>query len=284
MDLAYWNFRHWPFERTYAVDRFYSSPSHDEALARLLFLVEESRRTGLLVGPSGSGKTYLLKLVQQRSERLGRLTVRCDATGLSGDELVSQIATGCHALTAPDMSTSRIWTELNSRLSALMYIQHPIVVILDHFDYVDTKAQQAVCRLRQIADTIGVKLTLIIASREQKLVPGLLDLMELRTDLAYFTADEIRQFIRVSLLKAGSADSHFTEESFDAIHEYSRGVPTTVISISNLALLAAMGRSSRLVTSDMIEAAACELSLPMKPRSIKVPVPTERSLLSPAGV
>ena len=75
MDLAYWGFRRWPFERTFAPDRFFASPVHEEALARLLFLVEEFRRTGIVIGPAGTGKTYLLKQLQQRAERLGRLTV-----------------------------------------------------------------------------------------------------------------------------------------------------------------------------------------------------------------
>ena len=284
MDLAYWNFRHWPFERTYAVDRFYSSPLHEEALARMLFLVEESRRSGILVGPSGSGKTYLLKLVQQRSERLGRLTVRCDATGLGGDELISHVAAACHAVIDPDSTPSRVWSELGERFSALMYIHHPIVIILDHFDQMDVRAQQTVCRLRQIADTIGVKLTLIVSSREQQLIPNLMDLMELRTDLAYFSLDDVKQFIQFALLKAGSASNHFTEESFNAIYEISKGVPTTVISLSNLALLAAMGSSSRLVTTDVVEAAAFELSLPTRPRLSKMPSSAERPVLSSASV
>lgn len=284
MNLAYWNFRHWPFERTYAVDRFYCGPVQDEALARMLFLVEECRRSGALVGPSGSGKTYLLKLIQQRSERMGRLTVRCDATGLSAHELISHIADGSNATTDPDASPSRLWSELTARFSAHTYVQHPIVIIIDHFDHVDDRAQQAVCRLRQVADTVGVKLTLILSFREQRLTANLNDLVELRTDLTYFTLEDVRQFIMVSLHKAGSADSHFTEESFDAIYEYSKGVPTSIVSISNLAMLAAMGQGSRLITSDLIEAAARELSLSIKPRQLKAQSSTQRPAMSPLNV
>ena len=56
MDLSYWGFQRWPFDRTFAQDRFYSSPIHEEAFARLLFLVEEFRRSGLLTGPAGTGR------------------------------------------------------------------------------------------------------------------------------------------------------------------------------------------------------------------------------------
>ncbi len=42
---------------------FYCSPTHDEALARLTFLVENRRRLGLLLGEPGSGKTLVLKVL-----------------------------------------------------------------------------------------------------------------------------------------------------------------------------------------------------------------------------
>ena len=62
MYQKYWGLRESPFRSGRARRRFYNSPTHDEALSRLHFLVEQHYRMGLLVGPSGSGKSLLLNV------------------------------------------------------------------------------------------------------------------------------------------------------------------------------------------------------------------------------
>jgi general secretion pathway protein A len=260
MDLANWGLRNWPFERSYAADQFFSSPMHEEALARLLFLVEESRRSGIVVGPSGTGKTFLLKLVEQRAERSGRITVRCDAVGLDGNELLSQIAAGCFVAVEPDASPARIWSGLSTKFTALKYVRQPIVVIIDHFDLVDFRSQQTVCRLRQVADSIGVKLTLIVATRD-RVVPSILqDVLDLRIELAGWSFDETMHFISTALSKAGTSASFFTDEALHTIHDLTGGIPASVVSLCNLSLLAAVGCGDKLITSQIVEAAVDELS------------------------
>ena len=261
LDLAYWGFRHWPFERTYAADRFFSSAIHEEAFARLLFLVEEHRRSGIVIGPGGTGKTYLLKLLQQRAERMGRLAVRCDATGFDGHELIAQIAIGCRVACEPDATPARVWSGLNARLAALNVIQQSVVIIIDHFDLVDFRCQQAICRLRQIADSIGVNLTLIVATRDRSVPTVLQDVLELRIELPAWDATETEQFIKAAIISAGSAEMLFTDEALTTVYELTKGFPASIISLCNLSLLAAMARGVTLITSEVVEAASGELNL-----------------------
>ena len=57
---AHWGLRESPFPSGLAPRLFYQSPSHEEALARLEFLVEQRQRLGLLLGQSGTGKSLIL--------------------------------------------------------------------------------------------------------------------------------------------------------------------------------------------------------------------------------
>ena len=57
---SHWGLRESPFRDLADPRYFYCSPTHDEALARLQFLVRNHRRLGLLLGTPGSGKTLLL--------------------------------------------------------------------------------------------------------------------------------------------------------------------------------------------------------------------------------
>jgi len=259
MDLSYWGFQRWPFERTFAQDRFYTSPIHEEALARLLFLVEEHRRMGLLTGPAGTGKTYLLRLLYERAERLGRLTVRCDATGMSGIELAMQIAIACHVPVAVDDSPLRVWHGISERFAALTLVQQSVLVIVDHFDHAEHSCQQALCRLRQAAEAAGTKLTMVLASRE-RVVPSLLqDHVELGIDVVPWTADETTQFIQFCLARANSKEMLFTDEAVTAVFEATSGVPNSIVMLCSLALLAAKGQDATVVTSECVVACAGEL-------------------------
>lgn len=259
MDLSYWGFQRWPFERTFAQDRFYSSQIHEEALARLLFLVEEHRRMGLLSGSAGTGKTYLLRLLHERAERLGRLTVRCDATGLSGIELATQIAIACHVPVAIDDSPLRVWHGIGERFAALTLVQQSALVIVDHFDSTEHGCQQALCRLRQTADAAGTKLTMVLATRERA-VPSLLqDHIELGIEVVPWTADETAQFLRFCLARANCKEMLFTDEAVSAVFEATCGVPNAIVMLCSLALLAAKGQDETVVTSECVVACAGEL-------------------------
>ncbi len=259
MNLANWGFHHWPFDRTFAADRFFSGSLHDEAMARLLFLVEESRRCGILSGPAGSGKTFLLKLVQQRAERMGRMTVQCEATGLDGRELIGQIATGCHIPCDADATPARIWNGLQTCFAGLALIRQPLVVTIDHFDAVDFTCQQVIRRLHQVSDSVGLKLTILLATREQIAITGLQEINELRIATAPWTMAETSHFIRTAVERAGCMQKLFTDEAVAFIYEATRGIPWSVTSICHLCLLAAQVHDASIVTLQIVEATAHEL-------------------------
>ena len=54
MYLAHWGLRQPPFTGAVDPSCFYQSPTHEEALARLQFLIDTGRRSGLLLGSAGT--------------------------------------------------------------------------------------------------------------------------------------------------------------------------------------------------------------------------------------
>jgi general secretion pathway protein A len=259
MDLDYWGFRRCPFERSYAADRFFFSPIHEEAFARVLFLVEEFRRTGMLIGPAGTGKTFVLKLLQQRAERMGRLAIRCDATGSQGDELIAQIAIGCFVPCDAHASLAQLWGGLRDRFAALTLIQQPVVIIVDHYDSVDPSCHQSLRRLRHLADSMGLKLTIIVGTSDKSMLTALQDTVELRIDLASWTVEETSRFIHSTISEAGVSVSLFTDDAVSSIYQYSGGIPARIVTLCNLVLLAAMDQDQKLVTSELVEAVTHEM-------------------------
>ncbi len=271
MDLAFWGFRHWPFERSASGHQPFVGAAHEEALARLLFLVEERRQCGLLSGAAGTGKTCLLRQVQASAMRLGRLCLRVDATGLDGHELAWGVADGCHADCEAGNSSARLWSSLQTRFTGLAVVEQPVVALIDHFDLVEFGCSQSLRRLMQLADTTGVELTVLIAARERFTAPLLLDAVELHVELSAWTEDETARFLWDSFRRAGSHEAIFTADAIQALHALTHGNPSKVVWLSDLALLAALSESRRRVDSQVVEAAAMELS----PR--RLPLPERRS-------
>ena len=66
-----WGLSETPFATRLDPRFFHPSPTHEEALARLHFLVDDGRRLGLLSGSRGSGKSLLLQVFARQIRRVG---------------------------------------------------------------------------------------------------------------------------------------------------------------------------------------------------------------------
>src|SRR2546421_6822673 len=68
MYLAHYNLKQLPFRNTPDPAFFFETPRHNEALANLLYAVEQRRGFVLLSGEIGSGKTLVTHLLLRRLE------------------------------------------------------------------------------------------------------------------------------------------------------------------------------------------------------------------------
>ncbi len=69
MYLEYWGLKKFPFENVPDPDFMYYSPEHEEALARLLYVIKGNKGIVVITGEIGSGKTTLSRvLIQQLSD------------------------------------------------------------------------------------------------------------------------------------------------------------------------------------------------------------------------
>ena len=264
MYQSHWGLRETPFSAGQDPRRFFQSPIHEEALARLHFLVEQRRRLGVLLGPHGCGKSLLLEVFADQMQREGYQTASVSLLGLDATELVGQITTQMGVNLAASSPLGVLWRALTDRIREFRYQQQGVVVLLDEADQASSEALTHVTRLAQHDWSPDARLTLVLASPPEQLghLGGtLLELAELRIDLEPWEAADTAAFVIRALTQAGSERTIFTRPALVRLHELTQGIPRRVSQLADLALLAGAGDRLEEIDVGVVEAVYQELGV-----------------------
>lgn len=258
----YWSLARRPFQRTLDREWFVNGPTADEALSRLLFLVEESRRCGILVGAAGTGKSFLLAVLQDRARRMGRLVVRLNCAAMERDELLQQLTDELSLPAGAATDPARRWRMLQQDLEGRRITGPALLLLLDQFDQAAPGCEVVVERLFAMAESLAAPVCFVVAARQaQGLNPAarVAEFSELRMELGPWSPGECSQYIQETLQRAGATRDAFTSPAVFRVWVQSRGIPARVARLCDFSLLAAMDQELRLVDCDVVDAAALEL-------------------------
>jgi type II secretory pathway predicted ATPase ExeA len=264
MYQSHWGLRESPFRDDSDLQSFYQSPTHEEALARLHFLVEQHRRLGLLLGPEGSGKSLLLEILASQLRRHGPVAARVNLTGISGDEMLWSLAAQFGRNLDRCDSTPVLWRALSDRLAAFRYQQVDAVILVDDADRAGNSVVPHLIRLAKIDSSPQPRLTLILAGDRLmigRLGETLLGLSELRIDLAAWQPDDIAGYLDRSLRRAGGSADVFDEPAIARLCELSHGIPRQVRLLADLSLVAGAGRHLHSIDADVVDSVYHELAM-----------------------
>ena len=264
MYQTHWGLRESPFRGCLDPQLFYQSPTHEEALARLRFLVDQRRRLGLLMGPAGSGKSLLLSVFAEQLKRDGRPAARLSLLGVESGEMLWQLAAGLQTHPDPGGSIARLWRTVIDRLAEFRYQQLDAVVLFDDADRASPAVADQVTRLAQHDLSPEARLSIILAGgREQmgRLGEPLLDLAELRIDVAPWQPTDTADFLSASLAQAGRDTPVFAEPAVARLHELSHGIPRRISQLADLSLLAGAGAELQEINADVVESVYHELGV-----------------------
>lgn len=253
-----------PFRARLDPHYFYKSPAHEEALARLHFLVEDRRRLGLLLGDAGCGKSLVLQVFSAQMRESGFPTLAASLLGLDQAGLLWQLATGLEI--APDQShqPARLWQAIVDRLAEYRYQQLNSVILLDDADRAQSDALSLVTRLAQHDMSPESRLTLVLAGhprRTGRLGRTLLELAELRIDLDAWEPNDTDGFLAESLARAGCHRRVFDESAVARLHELGDGVPRRISHLADLSLLAAAAKSLSTIDAGTVDSVYQELGV-----------------------
>ncbi len=262
MYQSHWGLKESPFRGRLGPGAFHESPTHQEALARLDFLVDGGYRLGLLVGPSGSGKSLLLEVFAARLSRLGRPTAKISLLDVEPTEMLWLLAAEWGLNPRPSWSAGELWRALGDRLTEYRYQRLEAVVLLDDADQAREGALQHVARLARFDVSPEARLSIVLAARNEgvaRLDESLLGLTDLRIEVEPWQRTETERFVNGRLAEAGRETPIFTAPAVDRPQEVSHGIPRRVSQLAELSLLAGAGQNLHQIDAGVVDGIHQEL-------------------------
>ena len=240
----------------------FQTDTQEEAIARLLYVAEKSRPTGVLVGAAGSGKTHVLAMVASELRRAGGSVLTLDLSGMDSEGLIDQASAriGC---VSSDSDAPMVRLRMLSRWMEGQLAAGGLTVLADHLDQADRSALLVLDRLLSACE--GGIPTLLAATEtaECEMPVWVRRHGGLRIGLETMTPDQTAAYLDAGLAEAEPVglSPRFTPEAAARVHELSGGRMRSVGAIGRMAFVA--GRAERFgsLTVELVEAACQELAM-----------------------
>ena len=265
MYTGFYGLREKPFSLAPDPRYLFLSASHREALAHLLYGIEEGEGFIEVIGQVGTGKTTLCRTL------LGRIGQDAEIAYIfnpspSEIELLSAINREFGLPTAVRTRTDLL-ESLNQFLLEKNASGRRVLLVIDEAQNLDPSVLEQV-RLLSNLETDRAKLLQIVLIGQPELEENLArsDLRQLRQritvrwNLRPLSRAEVGEYLEHRLRVAGSADPQiFTPGAVRVLTRISRGVPRLINAVADRALLAGYTEGSRQVDARLVRRAAREL-------------------------
>lgn len=258
MYKEYWGLADNPFTSVLDGKWYIETPGHDEALARLLYVVEQARSCGVLVGSGGSGKSLLLRVLMKEVRRLTCEVALIDLLGRTSRELLWEAVAGLGLGPQYQDPPRVLWRKLHDHIATNRPAGMATVLIFDNVDRAEPECTSAIERLTQLGTNPETGLTVVLAARTERLATlnhTLPQLADLQMQVPALDRSETVRYIEQRLVRAGASRPLFVEAALERVFTEARGVPRDVNRICELALVTGMADGSKAIAeSHVIEA------------------------------
>lgn len=244
----------------------------DEALARMHYLIDAHRRVGLLVGTGGIGKSHLLTFFAEHNRRAKHSVCHLNLVGVTTDEFPWLVARQVGLVVPRRAGVADLWRTLTDRMAENRYQRKETIVLLDDVHLADERVLDQVFRLVNLDPAPNVRLTTVLATREDALgrVPRhLTELVELRIELDRWSGEETESYLANVNARGVYRGVFLLPEAMRRVHELSGGIPRRINRLVDMAVIAAAGDGSEAVDETTVDRVNEELVSTISERAAK---------------
>jgi len=261
MYLTFYGIKEKPFSATPDPKFLFLTEAHREALAQLVYGVQENTGFVALSGEVGTGKTTLLHALLQRLDQSVAVAYIFNTT-LPFEGILEYMLEDLGVPRTGSSHAERLFA-LNNFLIERRRNGLRTVLIIDEAQNLDARALEQI-RLLSNFETPTDKLLqiLLVGQPELQVKLNLAELRQLRQRIAIWcripplSQEETREYIRTRLRTAGARDlGIFTDGAVRRIAEYADGIPRVVNIMCDHCLLLGYVDQRRHIDVDTVEEA-----------------------------
>lgn len=268
----FYGFSEKPFSVTPDTKYFFASEKHKEALDSLIYTIQERKGFAVITGEIGSGKTTVWHSLLHNLENTTKVALITN-THLTPKQMIVAILEDLEIPFKEKWTKIKLLNALNDFLLEQIFLGCNVVLVIDEAQNLDTASLEEVRMLSNL-ETEKEKLLQIILMGQPELrqklsLPQLRQLRQ-RIVVCYhlypLSFSEMINYIQHRLKIAGANGQEiFNPSALSRIYNYSKGIPRTVNILCDRALLTGFIRETKLISEDIIEEVACEMSEQIKP-------------------
>ncbi|GAB4413705.1 MAG: AAA family ATPase [Thermodesulfovibrionales bacterium] len=268
---SFYGFKTRPFSKTPDPRFLFMSRTHEEALARLQYTVEE-REIAVLTGEIGCGKTTLTRALMDSLDERHRVITILNPR-LTSLEFVKTIHRRLESDNAHEPSALSYKNEIIDAIHSKLYEDFrsgitPVIIIDEAhlIPYRETFEEIRLLTNFQMDDTNLISLILVGQPElRRKLDLGCLAALRQRIGLFYHLGtigeDEIKEYVEHRIRVGGREAPLFTDNAVHSIYQYSQGIPRVINSLASMSLLEGFARDAERIDESIVHSAAKEIGL-----------------------
>jgi len=283
MYTKFYDLREKPFDLSPSSRFLYLGEAHKEALALLTYGLRERKGFGLLTGEVGTGKTTIVHALLAGLDRNVHL-VHLSNPLMSPREFLDYLARKALGRETPFLSKADFLIDFEEFLLGCLKAGKNFLLIIDEAHKASFQLLEEI-RLLSNMETAEVKLMSIFLVGQPELRERLKDprckalfqRITIHYHLTPLDQDSAGEYIRTRLRAAGARtpEKIFPENVIRRIHQYSKGYPREINSISDNLLLLAYAQGKRKITAEMVTECCRDINL-------EIPPPTKEEMPRPA--
>lgn len=286
MYTRYFGFSEKPFNVTPDPRFLFLTESHEEALASMVYGIQERKGFIAVTGEVGTGKTTLIHELMRRLDKRVK-TVFIFHTRVTFQELLRRILRELE-LPLEEVDKGGMVDRLHDYLIECLACGENLALIIDEAQHLSTEVLEEL-RLLSNLETSASKLLQILLVGQPELKEKL-DSRELRQlkqrivawrQIRPLSEEDARNYVEHRLRVAGSGASKiFTGEALALIAQNARGIPRNINVLCDNALLIGYGMEKKKIDGAVVEEVLGDMDMAAREES----APAPPSALAPPGL
>jgi general secretion pathway protein A len=274
---SYWKLTEKPFEDRLTSRFYYPSSTHQTALLKILYAIENRREVVVLCGPSGVGKSLIQDQLRAQLPEFVGPVISLPYPDLDRDQLLAYLAMQLsdeadHQQTSPALFIRQIENAIRKASLA----KKQILLLIEEAEWMEARGGfEALRLLLNLAkapvsvngtegnaneSSIGQAGLTILMNGQPSLLPQLERQVSFNQRIAArcvlnrFNVEETYSYITHRLRAAGgSADQIFDSAAIDSIHFLTDGVPRRINNLCDMLLMVGYAQESPKIYPTMVE-------------------------------